>query len=193
MIGGALSRFGAFAADAFGPSAGQCRLYAIRSGTPTGHSTYTIVGFAGARWILAHVPMVHGGHLTIVPGDRDCIPTHFGDDAAVRWPPCTMGTCARSSERQQNLLIPLLLFFAADERYMPNFNFAYGIMLVFFGSGLKYYCQETHQNKMKIIFSISFYLTCILSILLMSIALLDFQGIIKDRSPIFYQTLMNLF
>src|SRR4249919_724914 len=32
---------------------------------------------------LAHVPMVHGGHLTIVPGDRDCIPTHFGDNTAV--------------------------------------------------------------------------------------------------------------
>ena len=23
----------------------------------------------------------------------------------VRWPPCTMGTCARSSERQQSLLL----------------------------------------------------------------------------------------
>jgi hypothetical protein len=32
---------------------------------------------------LAHVPMVYGGHLTIVPGDRDCIPTHSGDNAAV--------------------------------------------------------------------------------------------------------------
>jgi hypothetical protein len=27
--------------------------------------------------------MVDGGHLTIVPGDRDCIPIRFGDDAAV--------------------------------------------------------------------------------------------------------------
>src|SRR3974377_809769 len=32
---------------------------------------------------LAHVPMVYSGHMTIVPGDRDCIPTHFGDNAAV--------------------------------------------------------------------------------------------------------------
>jgi hypothetical protein len=32
---------------------------------------------------LAHVPVVYGGHMTIVPGDRDCIPTHFGDNAAV--------------------------------------------------------------------------------------------------------------
>src|SRR6266576_3899539 len=27
--------------------------------------------------------MVHGGHLTIVPSDPDCIPTHFGDNTAV--------------------------------------------------------------------------------------------------------------
>src|SRR5437016_11684765 len=32
---------------------------------------------------LAHVPMVHAGHLTIVPGDRDCIPTRCGDNAAI--------------------------------------------------------------------------------------------------------------
>jgi hypothetical protein len=27
--------------------------------------------------------MVYGGHLTIVPSDRDCIPAHFCDTAAV--------------------------------------------------------------------------------------------------------------
>jgi hypothetical protein len=27
--------------------------------------------------------MVYGGHLTIIPGDRDCIPIHLGDNAAV--------------------------------------------------------------------------------------------------------------
>ena len=32
---------------------------------------------------LAHVPTVYSGHMTIVPSDRDCIPTHFGDNAAV--------------------------------------------------------------------------------------------------------------
>ncbi len=32
---------------------------------------------------LAHVPMVYGGHMAIVPGDCDCIPTHLGDNAAV--------------------------------------------------------------------------------------------------------------
>jgi hypothetical protein len=32
---------------------------------------------------FAHVPVVYASHLAIVPGDRDCIPTRFGDDAAV--------------------------------------------------------------------------------------------------------------
>jgi hypothetical protein len=32
---------------------------------------------------FAHVAMVYGGHLTIVPGDRDCIPTRSGDTAAI--------------------------------------------------------------------------------------------------------------
>ena len=32
---------------------------------------------------FAHVPMMHAGHLPIVPGDRDCIPTCFGDNAAI--------------------------------------------------------------------------------------------------------------
>jgi hypothetical protein len=32
---------------------------------------------------FAHIPMVYSGHLTIVPSDRDCIPAHFGDTAAV--------------------------------------------------------------------------------------------------------------
>jgi hypothetical protein len=27
--------------------------------------------------------MMHGGHLPIVPGDRDRIPTRFGDNAAI--------------------------------------------------------------------------------------------------------------
>jgi len=37
----------------------------------------------GSSLDLAHVPMVYGRRLTIVPGDRDCIPTHSGDNAAV--------------------------------------------------------------------------------------------------------------
>src|SRR3984893_13120192 len=32
---------------------------------------------------FAHVAMVYGGHLTIVPCNRDCVPTRFGDTAAV--------------------------------------------------------------------------------------------------------------
>jgi hypothetical protein len=32
---------------------------------------------------FAHIAMVHSGHLTIVPGDGDCVPTRFGDAAAV--------------------------------------------------------------------------------------------------------------
>src|ERR1700730_16836070 len=32
---------------------------------------------------FAHVAMVYGGHLTIVPGNRDRVPTYFGDTAAV--------------------------------------------------------------------------------------------------------------
>jgi hypothetical protein len=32
---------------------------------------------------FAHVPMVYGGNLTIVPGDRDRIPTCLGDNAAI--------------------------------------------------------------------------------------------------------------
>jgi hypothetical protein len=32
---------------------------------------------------FAHVPVVHAGHLPIVPGDRDCSPTCFSDDAAI--------------------------------------------------------------------------------------------------------------
>ena len=38
------------------------------------------------RWLsldLAHVPMVHGRQLTVVPGDRDRIPTDFGNTAAI--------------------------------------------------------------------------------------------------------------
>jgi hypothetical protein len=35
-------------------------------------------------WVdFAHVPMVYGGHLTIVPCDRDCVPTRSGDTAAI--------------------------------------------------------------------------------------------------------------
>ena len=35
-------------------------------------------------WVdFAHVPMVYGGHLTIVPCDRDSIPTRSGDTAAI--------------------------------------------------------------------------------------------------------------
>jgi hypothetical protein len=32
---------------------------------------------------LAHIPVVHAGHLPIVPGDRDRIPTRFGDNSAI--------------------------------------------------------------------------------------------------------------
>jgi hypothetical protein len=32
---------------------------------------------------FAHVPMVYGGHLAIVPGDRNCIPTSAADGAAI--------------------------------------------------------------------------------------------------------------
>jgi hypothetical protein len=32
---------------------------------------------------FAHLAMVPCGHLTIIPGDRDCIPTQFGNTAAV--------------------------------------------------------------------------------------------------------------
>ena len=32
---------------------------------------------------FAHVPVVHTGNLPIVPGDRDCSPTCFGDNAAI--------------------------------------------------------------------------------------------------------------
>jgi hypothetical protein len=32
---------------------------------------------------FAHVPVVHGGQLPIVPGDRDRIPTCLGDNAAI--------------------------------------------------------------------------------------------------------------
>ena len=71
MIGGALSRLGSFAADPFG---GECVRFMpsyLRNSRLCWRSLH-----------LAHVPMVHCGHLTIVPG-RDCIPTHFGDNAAV--------------------------------------------------------------------------------------------------------------
>src|SRR6266446_6160155 len=32
---------------------------------------------------FAHVAMVYGGHPTIVPGNRDRVPTYFGDTAAI--------------------------------------------------------------------------------------------------------------
>jgi hypothetical protein len=32
---------------------------------------------------FAHVPVVYAGHLPIVPGDCDCIPTRFSDNAAI--------------------------------------------------------------------------------------------------------------
>jgi hypothetical protein len=32
---------------------------------------------------FAHVAMVYGGHLTIVLGNRDRVPTYFGDTAAI--------------------------------------------------------------------------------------------------------------
>jgi hypothetical protein len=39
---------------------------------------------AGLRWLdFAHVPVVHDSHMTIVPSDRDRIPTRFGDSAPV--------------------------------------------------------------------------------------------------------------
>ena len=33
---------------------------------------------------FVHIPMVHGGNLTIVPGDRDRVPAR-SDDAATIW------------------------------------------------------------------------------------------------------------
>src|SRR3982074_1590637 len=36
------------------------------------------------RWLdFAHIPVVNAGHLTIVPGYRDRVPTRFSDLAAV--------------------------------------------------------------------------------------------------------------
>jgi hypothetical protein len=36
------------------------------------------------HWMnVAHVAMVYPCHLSIVPGDRNCIPTFFGDDSAI--------------------------------------------------------------------------------------------------------------
>ena len=32
---------------------------------------------------FAHVAMVYGGHMAIVPGNRDRVPTYFGDMAAI--------------------------------------------------------------------------------------------------------------
>jgi hypothetical protein len=32
---------------------------------------------------FSHVPVMHGGHMTIVPGDCDRVPTRFGDSATV--------------------------------------------------------------------------------------------------------------
>ena len=32
---------------------------------------------------FAHVPVVHDSHLTIAPGDRNRIPTYFGDMPAI--------------------------------------------------------------------------------------------------------------
>ena len=32
---------------------------------------------------FAHVAMMYGGHLTIVLGNRDRVPTYFGDTAAI--------------------------------------------------------------------------------------------------------------
>ena len=36
---------------------------------------------------LAHVSMVYSGHLPIIPGDHDRIPTRFGDNAAISGSP----------------------------------------------------------------------------------------------------------
>src|SRR3982075_3565568 len=41
------------------------------------------MGFCRHSLNFAHVPVVYAGHLPIVPGDCDCIPTCFGDNAAV--------------------------------------------------------------------------------------------------------------
>jgi hypothetical protein len=32
---------------------------------------------------FAHIPMVYGRHVTVVPNDRDGVPTSFGEDAAI--------------------------------------------------------------------------------------------------------------
>jgi hypothetical protein len=54
---------------------------------------------------FAHVPVVYPGHLPIVPGDRDCIPTCFGDNAAISGIASPVDACAiksvsRSDERR---------------------------------------------------------------------------------------------
>ena len=81
MIGRALLRLGAFVADAFGPSADQCYAHQKQNSDQTQYLHNSRLCWRPLD--LAHVPMVHGGHLTIVPGDRDCIPTHVGYNAAV--------------------------------------------------------------------------------------------------------------
>jgi hypothetical protein len=35
------------------------------------------------RLDFAHVPVMYGGNVTIVPCDRDCVPVRFRDDAVV--------------------------------------------------------------------------------------------------------------
>ena len=44
---------------------------------------YTVAGSAGESLNCTHVPAVDDSHLTIVPGDRDRIPTRLSDCAAI--------------------------------------------------------------------------------------------------------------
>src|ERR1039458_9383812 len=55
------------------------------SAVPSAHSRadYKSLPHVGQLPDFAHVPVVHDSHMTIVPGDRDRIPTRFSDNAAV--------------------------------------------------------------------------------------------------------------
>jgi len=57
---------------------------------------------------FAHVSVVHSAHLPIVPGDRDRIPTRFGDNAAVSGvaPPINAGTFLRALDSSTVIVAP---------------------------------------------------------------------------------------
>jgi hypothetical protein len=45
---------------------------------------------------FAHIPMVHGRYVTVVPGDRDCIPASRADGPAIRGVPLPINAGAFS-------------------------------------------------------------------------------------------------